>query len=113
VYSFFLKVGEFKLCQRKALEAREKPGNKNSPAFETRASGFLSRVFRQDDRNVTAAFETAVEFDHAVAQGEEGVIFAKTDKLAGVVFSAALADDDATLQDLLAAVFFHAKSLTC
>ena len=48
----------------------------------------------RNDRHVRSVFVGSLEFDNAVAQGEQGVILAHTDILAGVVDGASLADDD-------------------
>lgn len=52
-----------------------------------------------------------VELDGAVAEGEKRPIAAGADAVAGVVLRAALADDDAAGENLLAAENFHAKTL--
>src|ERR1700733_5076488 len=52
-----------------------------------------------------------VELDGAVAEREERPIAAGADALAGVVLGAALADDDAAGEDLLAAKNFDAQAL--
>ena len=52
-----------------------------------------------------------VEFDGAVAQGEQRPIAADAHTLAGVMLGAALTDDDAAGEDLLAAIELDAEAL--
>src|SRR5690606_41341709 len=51
------------------------------------------------------------EVDHAVHQGEQGVVTAQADALAGMELGAALADDDVAGLDGLAAVDLHTQVL--
>ena len=53
----------------------------------------------------------AIETHLAVHQGENRVIAAETDILAGLEFRSALADDDVPGNDCLAAKFFDTQSL--
>lgn len=58
-----------------------------------------------------AADAAVGEFDHAVYQGEQGVIFAHADVLSGADFAAALADQNATCAHDFSGVFFDAQTL--
>src|SRR6476469_3935848 len=58
-----------------------------------------------------AAPPTVLELDDAVDLGEERVVLAQTDVLAGVELRAALADDDRAPRDRLAAERLHAQVL--
>ncbi len=52
------------------------------------------------------------EFHGALAQSEQGVVFATADVLAGMEMGATLANDDVAGDDVLAAVALHAQSLS-
>ena len=65
-------------------------------------------LFCGNHGDVAAIATTFVEFDHAVGEGEEGMIAADADVLTGVVCGAALADDDVAGDALLAAKDFDA-----
>ena len=54
---------------------------------------------------------SAASFSGAVGGGEQGVVAADADILAGIHLGAALADDDVARQDLLAAEALHAQAL--
>ena len=58
--------------------------------------------------DVAAVAASTMEFDHAVDEGEEGVILAHADILARVVGGAALTDDDVAGDALLTTKDFHA-----
>src|ERR1700677_4529870 len=73
------------------------------PAMESRVN--LDLV-----QHVHAAIGLVV-LDHAVGQGEEGVIAADADVGPGAKPGAALADQDVAGHDRLAAKFFHAEPL--
>ena len=53
---------------------------------------------------------TVVKANFAVHEGEDGVVAAETDVLAGQELGAALADDDVAGDDGLAAEFLHAEA---
>lgn len=71
------------------------------------ASGNCFRVSSYVD-----AAAVPIEVDVAVDEGEEGVVFAHTDILAGVPLGAALTNDDVASDDGFAAKFFDAETVT-
>lgn len=78
-------------------------------------SGFFGKIgvarcrsdFSSDDVHAAG---NAVEHDLAVDEGKEGMVTATTDAYTWMHFRAALADNDVTGDDRLAAVFFHAEA---
>jgi len=59
-------------------------------------SGIFLLLLRGNHGDVRSILIGFLEFDDAVAQGKQGVVFAHTDILARVVDGASLADDDVT-----------------
>jgi len=75
-------------------------------------TGFLLVAVRCSDGRVNIyAAATLVEAHHPVHKGEDGVILAHTDVAPWNPLRAALADDDVSGDDGLAAEFFHAQAL--
>lgn len=71
-------------------------------------NGALVRV----DRNLFTIPAETLESDHAFNQGEQGVIFAASDVVAGVNLGAALTINDVASLDVFAAEFFAAEALS-
>ena len=59
-------------------------------------SGKSLLLLRRNHGDVRSVLVGFLELDNAVAQGEQGVVLAHTDILAGVVDGASLADDNVT-----------------
>lgn len=59
-----------------------------------------------------AALERALDFelDHTVYFGKQGMVLAHADVIAGMIFGAALANDDVAGDDLLTAIALDAQS---
>ena len=91
-----------------AADAEEIAGSAHGRRGEPRGAGLGGRGGRGIDVNAPVA---AVEADVAVGEGEEGVIAAHADVIAGVEFGAALTDEDGAGGDELTAVAFHAEAL--
>ena len=92
-----------------AADAEEIAGSAHGRRGGNRAGpGLGSRGGRGIDVNPPVA---AIEADVAVGKGEEGVIAAHADVVAGVEFGAALADEDGAGGNKLTAVAFHAETL--
>jgi hypothetical protein len=69
-------------------------------------------LVRSNSRRINVHATTfAVEADSAVHEGEDGVVAAETDVLAGHELRAALADDDIAGDNRLAAEHFNAETL--
>src|SRR6478752_2921896 len=66
---------------------------------------------RREHVHLDLAAGAGAEADHAVDRGEQRVVAAETDVLAGVHLGAALADQNIARQDLLAAEALHAQPL--
>src|SRR6478752_5883063 len=66
---------------------------------------------RREHVHLDLAARAGAEADHAVDGGEQRVVAAETDILAGVHLGAALADQNIARQDLLAAEALHAQPL--
>ena len=91
-----------------AADAEEIAGSAHGKRGDPRGAGLGGRGGRGIDVDAPVA---AVEADVAVGKGEEGVVPAHADVVAGVEFGAALADEDGAGEDELAAVAFHAEAL--
>jgi hypothetical protein len=91
-----------------AADAEEIAGSAHGRRGEPRGAGLGGRGGRGIDVDAPVA---AVEADVAVGEGEEGVIAAHADVIAGVELGAALADEDGAGGNELAAVTFHAETL--
>ena len=63
------------------------------------------------DRNHAAVALTTLESHHAICESEEGVILTHTNILAGIVDSAALANDDVASDASLTTPDLNAQSL--
>jgi len=57
-------------------------------------SGKSLLLLRGNHGNVRSVLVGFLEFDNAIAQGEQGVVFTHTNVLARIVDGASLADDD-------------------
>ena len=68
----------------------------------------LVRVYR----NLFAILAEALKCNHAFDQGEQGIVLAATDVVAGVDLGAALTINDVTGLDALSAEFLAAETLS-
>ena len=73
-------------------------------------NGSANPLFHGQDADEGAVLAAFVELHHAVDEGVEGVIFAHTHVLAGVVDGATLADNDVAGHALLTTENLNAKS---
>src|SRR5690606_21013977 len=80
------------------------------PRRKTGLSGSEGLSACYDTHVATLEFTFDFELDHAVDLGEQSVILAHANALAGVELGAALANDDVTGSSLLATVQLHTKS---
>src|SRR4249919_3165385 len=101
-----------------AVDPKMKRGNGRPFPLETpieRERLFGSHLFgrcrRREHVHLDLAAGPLAERDDAVDGGEEGVVAADADILAGVHLGAALTDQDVARQDLLAAEAFYAQPL--
>ena len=73
---------------------------------------FRDCCFDREDGNIGPSFLLLLELDDTITQCIQRVIFAHADVLAGIVFRAALTDDDVASNGGLTTEKFHSESLT-